>query len=54
MELELELLESGYNADLMKDEMEAFWIRIRRASESSSSRVLPSVAHNPPDGTGEE
>jgi hypothetical protein len=27
LELELELLGSRYNADLMKDEMEVFWTR---------------------------
>jgi hypothetical protein len=31
---ELELLGSEYNADLMKDEMEAFWTRTSWASES--------------------
>jgi hypothetical protein len=51
---ELELLRSGYNADLMKDEMEAFWTRTRLASESLSSRVPSLAAHSPPDGDGEE
>jgi hypothetical protein len=53
LEPELELLRSGYNADLMKDEMEAFWTRTRRASKSLSSRVPSSAAHSPPDGDRE-
>jgi hypothetical protein len=52
--LDLELLGSTYNADLTKDEMEVFWTRTHRASESLSSVVPPSVAHSPPDGAGEE
>jgi hypothetical protein len=54
LELELDLLGSGYNANLTKDEMEVFWTQTRRASESLSSRVPPSVAHGPPDGVREE
>jgi hypothetical protein len=54
LELELELLGSGYNTNLTKDEMEVFWTRTHRASKSLSSRAPPSVAHSPPDGTGEE
>jgi hypothetical protein len=53
LEPELELLRSGYNADLMKDEMEAFWTRTRRASKSLSLRVPSSAAHSPPDGDRE-
>jgi hypothetical protein len=50
LESELELLGSGYNADLMNDEMETPWTRTCRASESLSSRV----PHNPPDDAREE
>jgi hypothetical protein len=54
LESELELLGSGYNADLTKDEMEAFWTRTRQASESLSSRVPSSAAPSPPNDDGEE
>jgi hypothetical protein len=54
LELELEFLGSGYNADLMKDEMDVFWIWTHWALESLSSRVPQSVAHSPPDSTREE
>jgi hypothetical protein len=54
LELELELLGSEYNADLMRDEMDVFWTRSRQASESLSSRVPPSVAHSHPDGAREK
>jgi hypothetical protein len=53
LELELELLGSGYNADLTNNEMEVFWTRTYQASESLLLRVPPSVAHNPPDDTRE-
>jgi hypothetical protein len=36
LELELELLGSRYNVDLMKDEMEVFWTWTHWASESLS------------------
>jgi hypothetical protein len=52
--LELELLGSGYNADLAKDEMEVFQTRTCWALESLSSRVHLSVAHSLLDGTWEE
>jgi hypothetical protein len=54
LELELEFLGSGYNAYMMRDEMEVFWIRSHRASESRSSRVPPSIARNHLDNAGEE
>jgi hypothetical protein len=54
MEADLELLGSGYNADLMSYEMEALWTQTHWASESLSSRVHPLAAHSPPDGPGEE
>jgi hypothetical protein len=37
---ELGLLGSGYNTDLMKDEMEVLWTRTPRASESLSPGSL--------------
>jgi hypothetical protein len=46
LKLELELLGSVYNTDLMKDEMDVFRTRAHWASESLSSRVPPSVARN--------
>jgi hypothetical protein len=52
--LELELLGSRYNADLMKDEMKALWIQTRRALESLSSGAPLSVGCGPPDSAGEE
>jgi hypothetical protein len=54
LELKLDLLGSDYNADLSRDEMETLWTQTCRASESLSSRVPPSAAHNPPDDSGEE
>jgi hypothetical protein len=54
LELKLELLGSGYNADLTKDEMEAFWTRTHRALESLSPRAPLSVARGPPNNVGEE
>jgi hypothetical protein len=54
LEVELELLEHDYNADLMSGEMEALCTQTRRAKESLSSRVNPSAARSPPDVAGEE
>jgi hypothetical protein len=54
MEVELDPLGSGYNADLASDEMIILWTRTHRASKSLSSRVPLSTACNPPDGAGEE
>jgi hypothetical protein len=54
LELALELLGFGCNADLIKDEMEVFWTRTHWALESLSSRVPPLFAHSPPDSVGEE
>jgi hypothetical protein len=47
LDSKLVLLGPGYNVDLMKDEMEAFWTRTLRASKSLSSRVPSSAAHSP-------
>jgi hypothetical protein len=54
LELELELLGSGYNVDLTKDQMEVFWTWTHWASESLSSRVPLLVSRSPPDGTRAE
>jgi hypothetical protein len=54
LEVELDPLGSGYNADLASDEMIILWTRTHRASKSLSSRVPLSTACNPPDGAGEE
>jgi hypothetical protein len=51
LEPKLELLLSGYNADLTEGKLEAFWTRMHRASESLSSWVPLPAAHNPPDAT---
>jgi hypothetical protein len=54
LEPELDLLGSGRNADLTKDQIEPLWAQMRRASESVMLSVPPSVACNSPDGGGEE
>jgi hypothetical protein len=53
LDAKLELLGSGCNVDLMEDEVDALWTRVRATSNSLASHVLPSVAHIPPDGTRE-
>jgi hypothetical protein len=53
LETDLELLGSRRNADLMEDQVDALWTQVRPASDSLTSHVLPSVAHNTPDGVGE-
>jgi hypothetical protein len=50
---ELELLWSGHNTDLTKDEADVVWTRVRMASGSLASYVPSSVARGPPDGTME-
>jgi hypothetical protein len=50
---ELELLGSRRNADLTKDEADAFWTRVRVALDSLASYVPASVARGPLDGMGE-
>jgi hypothetical protein len=54
LEVELDLLGFGYNADLSCDEMETLWTWTHRASESLSPWVPPSAARSPPDDAGEE
>jgi hypothetical protein len=46
----LELLGSGYNADLTKDQVDAIWTQECPASDSLVSYVPPLVARNPPNG----
>jgi hypothetical protein len=53
MEVELDQLGSGYNADLSSDEMETLLTRTHRASESLLLHVPPLAAHSPPDDAGE-
>jgi hypothetical protein len=53
LDFKLELLGSRYNVDPTKDEMEALWTRTRRALESLSSGVPPSVARGSPDSAEE-
>jgi hypothetical protein len=47
---ELELLGSGYNADRMDGQLEAFWTQTCQTLKSMSSWVPPSVARSPPNG----
>jgi hypothetical protein len=54
LEHELELLGSEYNTAMMRDDMEVFWTRSCRASESLSSRAPLLVARSSPDGAGDE
>jgi hypothetical protein len=54
LEVKLDLLGSGYSADLSSDELETLWAQICWVSESLSSNVLPSATRSPPDGVGEE
>jgi hypothetical protein len=54
LESDFELLGFGYNVNLMKDEMEAFWTRTHRPSKSLSWRVPLLATHSPPDDAGEE
>jgi hypothetical protein len=51
---ELELLGSGCNTDVMKDQVDALWTQTRQALNSLVSFVPSSVAHGSLDGTGEE
>jgi hypothetical protein len=52
LEPELELLRSGHNVELMEDQADALWTRVRATSNSLAPHVLPSVTHNPPDAVG--
>jgi hypothetical protein len=54
LEVELDLLGSGYNTDLSCDKMETLRTRTHWASMSLSSWVPPSAACGPPDDAGEE
>jgi hypothetical protein len=50
---ELELLRSGHNADLVEDQADALWPLVDAASNLLALLIPSSVAHDPPDGTGE-
>jgi hypothetical protein len=52
LEPEVELLGSGYIADLMHGQMDAFCARTHRASETLSLRVPLLVTRSSLDGTG--
>jgi hypothetical protein len=52
LETELEVLGSGCSVDLIEDEVDALWTRVRTASDSLGSHVPSFVARNPPDGVG--
>jgi hypothetical protein len=49
----LEHLGSACNADLMEDQVDALWTRVRAALYSLTVHILPSIARSPPDGSGE-
>jgi hypothetical protein len=53
LEVKLELLGSGRNAALIEDQVDALWVLARLALDLLASHVLPSVAHDTPNGTGE-
>jgi hypothetical protein len=53
LKTDLEVLGSKRSVDLTEDEVDALWTRVRVASDLLASYVPSSVAHNPPDGTGE-
>jgi hypothetical protein len=54
LELELELLGSGHNADLTESHLDALWIGMHWASESLSSRVPLLFACCPADVSRDE
>jgi hypothetical protein len=49
LESELELLESGWGADLSDDQADALWLLVSMASDSLASLVPSSLAHDSPD-----
>jgi hypothetical protein len=53
LELELELLGSGHNADLIEGQLDALWARTHQASESLALSITPLVARDSPGDTGE-
>jgi hypothetical protein len=50
---ELELLRSGCNADLTKDQADALWTQVRTALDSLAWHNPLTIARSPPDGPGE-
>jgi hypothetical protein len=53
LDANLEVLESGHNAGLIENEVDALYSRVRVATDSLVSHVPPSVAHSPLDSAGE-
>jgi hypothetical protein len=53
LDTELELLESGCNADLTENKVDALWTCVHMASDSLVSHVFPSGARSPPDDARE-
>jgi hypothetical protein len=53
LNVELELLGSGHNRDLTEDQVDVLSTWVHVALDSLALHVFPSVALNPPDGTGE-
>jgi ribosomal protein S12 methylthiotransferase accessory factor YcaO len=53
LKAKLELHGSRRSADLIEDEANVVWSRVRAASDSLTSHVPSSAACNPPDGTVE-
>jgi hypothetical protein len=53
LDTELEVPGSERSVGLAEDEVDALWTRVHAASNSLALNVPPSIAHNPPDGTGE-
>jgi hypothetical protein len=53
VDADLEVLGSGCNTGLTKDEVNALWSQVRAAADLLASHVPSLVAHNPPDSAGE-
>jgi hypothetical protein len=52
LKAKLEVFVSRHSTDLMKDEADVLWTRVRVASDSLASYVPSSIARNPPNGAG--
>jgi hypothetical protein len=52
LKFELELLGSGRNVDLIEEQADTLWTRVRAASDTLVSHVPPSITYSPPDGAG--
>jgi hypothetical protein len=53
LRMELEVLGSERSADMIEDDADALWTRVRVPSDSLVSHVPSSVAYNPPDRMSE-